>query len=160
LSRVIKDYISKDMALESLFVEECSSFPIDGWILIDPERPYHFGQDLFLFKYKQTHSTDFKLFEKNGIISLCVIDGGQYFPVQSPANIPAEFLDSIKISDVKMLVGRVVECSWVENKSFWSPIKIRWDKDLPNNLSTYNKTMMNIREQIKPTEMFKMLSAS
>lgn len=47
----VKEYVSPDKALE-LLCDNNQDFPIDGWILIDVEKPYVFGKDEALFKYK------------------------------------------------------------------------------------------------------------
>lgn len=49
---VVKDLVSPDVALESLYSQNCG-FPVDGWILINVDRPYCCGKDTCLFKYKQ-----------------------------------------------------------------------------------------------------------
>ena len=49
--------------------------------------------------------------------------------------------------------GTIVECGYGETG--WFPVKIRTDKTYPNNRRTYNRTIVNIREDIQFSEFLR-----
>gem|GEM_PF-6161421 len=165
---VVKEYMDPKLALENLYSEKL--FPIDGWILQDLNRPYTSGKDICLFKYKkagkenlnnnfkENHTIDLKMYNFEGINSLCTINNGKMTPIQSPANISKENLNNLGVYNEKMLLGHILECKWDSNSRLWIPILKRTDKDLPNNLFTYNQTIKNIEQKISPVEMFNVIN--
>lgn len=157
-SVVVKQYLKPEEALSSLF--DNNHFPVDGWILQDTNREYISGKDTALFKYKTSgnHTIDLKVWNMEGVTSLCVIDNGRMLPVQSPTNITKESMDKLSVSNERMLNGQILECYWSENKRLWIPLCKRSDKDVPNNLFTYNQTVRNIEQNITAREIFNLLS--
>lgn len=154
----VKPYVTPDQALSVLY-ERTETFPIDGWILIDETRPYIYGKDTSLFKYKllEDHTIDLKLYDRNDTLCLCVIDNGKLEPVQSPSGIDSECLKTLGVSEERMLSGYILECRWNNKLKKWIPIKKRFDKDIPNNRTTYNLTIRNIEENITAVQMFNLL---
>ena len=158
---VVKEYVNLNEAIESLHDREQEDYPIDGWILIDVQKPYICGKDINLFKYKKPehHTLDFKLCEFDNVLSLCVIENGSMRKIQTPANIPRDSLDALEVYSEKMLLGRILECKWEEKSRMWVPIMVRFDKDIPNNTTnSYNLTLKNLQEKITTVEMFRLLS--
>ncbi len=155
---IVKDYIDPKHALAALY--EDVDFPIDGWILINILNSYVSGKDTTLFKYKTNHTSDLKMCIHDGKTSLCVIENGGMCPVQSPANLSKENLDLLNVSDEKMLSGHVLECCWNDERKCWIPIHDRPDKDIPNNIMTFQQTIKNIQQKITPVEMYNILKAS
>jgi hypothetical protein len=56
----------------------------------------------------------------------------------------------IKYNNIQDYEGHVVECGYGD--SGWYFIKVRPDKTYPNNLRTFELTLVNIKEDIQPTE--------
>lgn len=98
--------------------------------------------------------------EKKEITCLCVIDNGKLFSIQSPANFSFSILNKFGVSNEKMLIGQIIECLWDEKIKLWIPIQIRYDKDIPNNLYTYQQTIKSINENISPVEIFSLFNIS
>ena len=59
-------------------------------------------------------------------------------------------IDTESIPDLG-INGCIVECMYVEDKS-WKALQIRRDKTLPNSRHTYDRTLVNIKEDIKIDE--------
>lgn len=51
--------------------------------------------------------------------------------------------------------GSIVECKFCNG--VWKPLKIRTDKNYPNNKRTFDRTLVNIREDIKFTELVQLV---
>lgn len=49
---------------------------------------------------------------------------------------------------------------WDQQENLWYPVKIRHDKQIPNNLTTFKLTSQNIQEAISPTKMYRLLKPS
>ena len=49
--------------------------------------------------------------------------------------------------------GTIVECSYADSR--WKPLKVRTDKDYANSVRTYDKTLLNIHENIKIEDIMK-----
>lgn len=84
---------------------------------------------------------------------LCVIDGGRLVPVQDTTEITKDILSKFNVADERMLEGVILECKWSPQLCKWVPIKTRFDKDIPNNFLTYERTKRNIEENITLKEM-------
>lgn len=165
---MVKSYSTCDQALEMLYE---SKFPIDGWILVDTKRPYVFGKDEYLYKFKQVHTIDLKVVlyqtarysenlqvqreneKKECLVYLATIDNGQFQPIQQLVFTETD-KKNLCLSSEHLLVGKVLECVWDQPSNRWKPVKVRRDKDIPNNIVTYNLTVRNIEEQITAKEMY------
>jgi hypothetical protein len=107
----------------------------DGLILTPIDEPIRTGTHETLFKWKPfDHITVDFMYDRDGY--LC-IQGGAV----SKANFQAN-------------VGSIVECRF--EKGVWIPVKVRTDKTYPNNRRTYERTLVNIREDIKFTELIQL----
>ena len=94
--------------------------------------------DFFKLKPKGTHTVDFILMDNNGTI-------GIYDP---------RIKRDVAIGKVSCTYqpGVVVECEIVNN--VWNVVGVRTDKKQSNDMLTYEKTMLNIRENIQLDELF------
>jgi hypothetical protein len=107
----------------------------DGLILTPVDEPIRTGTHETLFKWKPfEHNTVDFMYDRSGY--LC-IQGGAV----SKATFPGR-------------VGSIVECRF--EKGVWIPVKVRTDKTYPNNKRTYERTLVNIREDIKFTELIQL----
>jgi len=112
----------------------------DGVILMPKYDPVIYGRNFEMFKMKPrgTHTIDFVVMDLKGTI-------GVYDPRSKR---------DISIGKVKgnYPVGNIVECNLTGG--IWSVIGIRKDKKQANDLLTYERTLVNIREDIQVKELF------
>jgi len=113
----------------------------DGLIFTPVNEPVRTGTHETCFKWKPKHlnTIDFIVRrDENGLICLFLQQGEAIKPltkVCAQGKEPKEF------------EGKVVECEY--GRAGWSIIKIRTDKDYPNNKRTYLRTLVNIKENIQ-----------
>lgn len=112
----------------------------DGVVCIPRDDPVIYGRnfDFFKLKPKGTHTVDFILMDNNGTI-------GVYDP-RSKRDV------AIGKVSCPYQAGVVVECEIVNN--VWNVVCVRTDKKQSNDLLTYEKTLLNIRENILLHELF------
>lgn len=104
----------------------------DGLIFTPVNEPVRYGTHETLFKWKPPeHITVDFMYDREGF--LCT---------QAGAVAKAKF---------QAPVGSIVECALVNGN--WALVKIRTDKNYSNNKRTYERTLVNIREGIKFTEL-------
>lgn len=169
-------------------IENDDKMMIDGLILIDPTNPYRSGKDNRLFKYKVglQHTCDFLIVvsEDKKNIHLCVlsISLGNTGKITSVYNNNNNNNDMEKKSNMKKFIskeilpwdsklktffkcespesihGTIVECRWDSHIGKWKPINIRYDKTVPNNLVTFERTSINIQENILPKDLYHLLN--
>lgn len=113
----------------------------DGVVLVPKEDQVVYGRNFDMFKMKPhgTHTVDFVVMD-NSIIG--VYDSRSKLDVaigKIRGNYP---------------VGTIVECKITNN--VWDVVGIRTDKSQPNDVLTYEKTLLNIRENISVEELFKL----
>ncbi len=113
-----------------------------------------------------THETMFKWKPRNTItIDFVVKHTGQYYDRGHTGYEPVMFLyiadkdklkevtlfnPLVKYKDLKSYEDRIVECGYGETG--WYFVKVREDKTYPNNLRTFERTLVNIKEDIQPLE--------
>jgi hypothetical protein len=104
----------------------------DGLIFTPVDEPIRTGTHETLFKWKtrDQNTVDF-MYDREG-----------YLCVQGSAVSKANF---------QAPVGSIIECKF--EKGVWIPVKMRTDKTYPNNRRTFERTLVNIREDIKFTEL-------
>lgn len=125
----------KDMVpLESIHeLKPLDKFPYetDGIVLTPVNEPVRVGTHETLFKWKPHDriTIDFLVHGKY----LCVQDKGQIYP-------------EAEVTTQEVQDGTIVECGYGENG--WYPVKVRTDKNHPNNRRTYMRTVVNLRENI------------
>lgn len=153
----VKDYATEEEALSAL-CNQPQGYPIDGIILISERRPYYCGKDPMLFKYKTKHTVDMKMsFDRQGKPSLCISDAGLMRAIQ-PASFDKATLHRLEVGNEKMLQDAILECIWDNVNKCWTPLMRRYDKNVPNNIETFEKTVKNRTENITPQEMYQILT--
>lgn len=107
----------------------------DGLIFTPVNEPVRTGTHETLFKWKplELNTVDF-LWSKGALW------------VQGPTFVEKAVFQAPE--------GSIVECSL--NNGHWIPIKFRTDKNYPNNKRTFERTLVNIREDIKFSELVKL----
>lgn len=112
---------------------------VDGLIFTPIDEPVRFGTHETLFKWKPLeHITVDFMYDREGF--LCT---------QAGAVSKAKF---------QAPVGSIVECAFKNGQ--WALVKIRTDKNYANNKRTYERTLVNIREGIKFTELVQLVNGS
>ncbi|XP_024027932.1 mRNA-capping enzyme isoform X1 [Morus notabilis] len=51
-------------------------------------------------------------------------------------------------SDPSIYSGKIIECSWDPEEQVWTSMRVRTDKNTPNDFNTYKKVMRSIRDNI------------
>ena len=112
----------------------------DGVVCIPKNDPVVYGRNFDFFKLKPqgTHTVDFILMDNAGTI-------GIYDP---------RIKRDVAIGKVpgNYQAGVVVECEIINN--VWNVVCVRTDKKQSNDMLTYEKTMLNIRENVQVDELF------
>jgi hypothetical protein len=127
-------------AAKSKIAEASNIYHTDGVVLVPKDDPVFYGRNFDFFKMKPqgTHTVDFILMDNNGTI-------GIYDP-RSKRDV------AIGKVSCTYQAGVVVECEIVNNA--WRVVGVRTDKNQSNDMLTYEKTMLNIRENIQLHELF------
>ena len=127
-------------AANKKIAEANNVYHTDGVVLVPKDDGVVYGRNFDFFKMKPqgTHTVDFILMDNNGTI-------GVYDP-QSKRDV------AIGKVSCTYQAGVVVECEIVNN--VWRVVGVRTDKNQSNDLLTYEKTMLNIRENIQLPELF------
>lgn len=125
------------------FTEPDLRFPSDGYIFMPNDEPVRFG----------THNTFFKL--KNGLDNtvdflinkhkLCLLKSGNLTKTINK-------IDYSTISKDKIIEDGIYECKYVSDKT-WMPLHKREDKTDPNSYYVYQRTLVNIKENISMKEI-------
>jgi mRNA guanylyltransferase len=130
----------------------------DGYIFTPEIDPIKSGTHQTLFKWKplEKNTVDFHVEankQKKGAHILKVSKN------QRLLNLNNHFLLFHKKTDIytKLMMmdpydSFIIECEYKGNNN-WNPILIRSDKSHPNSLFTFNKTLLNIQENIKLDEL-------
>jgi len=125
---------------KSKIAEASNIYHTDGVVLVPKDDPVIYGRNFDFFKMKPqgTHTVDFILMDNNGTI-------GIYDP-RSKRDV------AIGKVSCTYQAGVVIECEIVNN--MWRVVGVRTDKTQSNDILTYEKTMLNIRENITVNELF------
>lgn len=114
----------------------------DGLILTPTNRPNSFGRNQALFKWKDHHTIDF-LVDRDGR-TLLVYD------MASGAHRAVGHLDTRQTAQP----GVVAECAVADQSAgTWTLVKTRTDKARANDLITFERTLVNIHENIQRQEI-------
>ena len=124
------------------------SHDYDGYVFTPIHEPYVIGTHYTMFKWKPTnkHTVDFYIQDFTG--SLYVSKHHNLLKVRKHYGK--------HLSKIEHHINngyRIFECEYIGN-SCWKPLFPRKDKDHPNNLYTFNKTLLNIQEDILLTDFF------
>lgn len=109
-------------------------YDIDGIVLTPANAPVVYGRHVTMFKLKfdSRHTVDF-LVDSNR--NLCVFDSGRHVPVGTLRG------------DQDVRHGSIAECAFVSD-GVWDLVMIRTDKTTANDMFTYRKTLLNMRENL------------
>lgn len=120
---------------ERLHREE--GMPEDGIIFVPNNRPYVCYKNEHLLKWKanQAHTVDFRVTDGK----LCVLSKSKLVEK-----------DRVHPED-RAAEGSIVECQLVQG--CWRVVKARHDKTMPNDLFVFQKTVLNIQEDIQRGEL-------
>ena len=111
------------------------AYDVDGLILTPALAPVTYGRHMGMFKLKfgHRHTVDF-LVGKNGQ-DLLVFDHGKHSRVGRVA------------PNVYALPGSIVECAPLDD-AVWDVVGVRTDKSTANDMFTFQKTLLNMREAL------------
>ena len=109
----------------------------DGYVMVNVNKPVTYGRDIDFFKLKPSdkHTVDFIVLDAAGTMGL--------FDPKVRQNVPITKYDTTKHL---FLIGTIVES--VFQNGVWVPVQMRTDKKEANDLLTYEKTLVNIEENI------------
>ena len=112
----------------------------DGLIFTPVEEPVRIGTHETLFKWKPRHMITIDFLVLNGK-DLCIQERGQ---LRKEAEL--------NMRTRPYAPGTILECDYQDLG--WMPVKERPDKTHPNNRRTYDRTIVNLREDIKLNEFY------
>ena len=115
-----------------------SSYDIDGVILTPEDDGIVFGRHMGMFKLKTHHTVDFEVAsDGNGLMVYDFTKQKSVIVAKLPSHATP---------------GTVVECELL-NDDCWKVCGVRQDKSTANDMLTYSKTLLNIRECITLDEV-------
>jgi molybdenum cofactor biosynthesis enzyme len=131
-------------------------YETDGLVFTPINEPVRMGTHETMFKWKprNTITIDFVVKHTGNFI-----DRGHagYEPVMDMYIADKDKLRSVTIfnplvqyKELEYYEGKIVECGYGETG--WYFIKVREDKTYPNNQRTFERTLVNIKEDIQPNE--------
>jgi len=111
--------------------------PVDGTIVTPEDAPVVLGRHVALYKLKdsQKHTVDFE-FQGPDVLRVYDPERRASVPVATLAPVPAH-----------LRPGCILEASWV-TATTWDMVLVREDKTTSNDMLTYTKTLVNIRENL------------
>ena len=120
-------------------------FKTDGLIFTPINEPIVFGTNYSLYKWKDglENTIDFYVDER---FQMFLMNKGQLY-------LTKETIHDEDILNTKIKFPCIVECRW-HSLYTWNIVKQRIDKDHPNSVYTFSKTMKNIQEDIKMNDLF------
>jgi len=104
---------------------------VDGLIFTPVNEPVRMGTHRTMFKWKEMKKNTVDFIQIGGW--LCIQNDSRYNRIQ-------KFEEGDE--------GKIYECVYESEMSTWRPIIIRVDKSHPNNLRTFERTKVNISENI------------
>lgn len=116
----------------NFLLDNLSSSSMDGLIFTPWDEPVRIGTHNNMFKWKPLYKITIDFRTENGNIYIQSRNRPVYVDSPEWAN---DYPDN-----------SIIECYYSNNK--WIPIKIRNDKDYPNSVSTFNNTLMSIKEDV------------
>jgi len=127
-------------AAKKKIAEANNIYHTDGVVLVPKDDPVVYGRNFDFFKMKPhgTHTVDFVIMDNTGTIGV--------YDSRSKRDV------AIGKVSCTYQAGVVVECEIINN--VWSVVGVRTDKNQSNDMLTYEKTMLNIRENIIVDELF------
>jgi hypothetical protein len=131
-------------AAKTKIAEASNIYHTDGVVLVPKEDPVFYGRNFDFFKLKPqgTHTVDFIVMDHVGTIGV--------YDSRSKRDLAIG-----KVSG-NYPIGAIVECEIVNN--VWNVVCVRIDKKQSNDILTYEKTLLNIRENITVNELFNLFN--
>jgi mRNA-capping enzyme len=116
-------------------------FDMDGIVFTPEDLPVMTHRHRQMFKWKTHHTIDFLVDgnEKEGFF-LNVYDS-----LNKKMRKASRLIDR---NGLEIRAGDVVECELPDGVMTWKPLMIRRDKSHPNDLETFKRTMINMKENI------------
>ena len=135
-----------------------ASYPYetDGLIFTPINEPIRMGTHETMFKWKPRETITVDFLVRSTGDSIDRMGGkfetvyGMYIADRQRLVYIAHFNTIAGYKDLETFEDKVVECSYGDKG--WNLVKVRQDKTHPNNVRTYERTLVNIREDIKPQE--------
>lgn len=130
-------------------IQEHKSLPpcdkTDGYVLVPNKKPVQTGTHNFYYKWKPLlqNTIDFAINSKNQIF---LQNAGKLCNAKVEVSLQNLKLDFSKNDIV------IVECKYL-NDNLWEALQLREDKNTPNSLFTFKKTLINIQEDIQFNEL-------
>ncbi|XP_071721838.1 mRNA-capping enzyme subunit alpha-like [Rutidosis leptorrhynchoides] len=133
VNKLLKEFIPK-------LSHEADGLIFQGWD--DPYVP-RTHQGLLKWKYASMNSVDF-LFEidANGRHLLYLYERGKKKLMDGDRVV---FKDE---EDPSVYSEKIIECAWNKEEEIWKYMRIRPDKNTPNDINTFRKVMRSIRDNI------------
>lgn len=122
---------------------------IDGLIFTPVNKPFKFGRDYSLLKWKQDHTIDFLVEFKGKSVSLKYYKEKEIVVLKKYSSLDENYkkiMEFIKENDIKIDCP-IIEFKVIDNDSF-IPYRIRLDKKIPNSEITVQNTFKNVQENI------------
>lgn len=147
--------IKRFWQLEQFSEFQQAEFPYetDGLVLTPVREPIRVGTHETMFKWKPLwqNTIDFQVKRRphSNKWGLYIQERGMLYlecEWEEHDGVPPEFLKE----------DAIVECMYVPDCKRWWPLKERVDKNYPNARRTFWRTMINLREDIQPTEFLSM----
>lgn len=134
----VKNFVScsKLAEFEAALPQLRARYDIDGMILTPALAPVSYGRHLGMFKLKSgsRHTVDF----------LVGADGRQLSVFDNGAHVT---VGALFPGDPAAPPGSIAECALASpNTTLWTVVTLRTDKSTANDMYTYQKTMLNMRE--------------
>jgi len=133
-------------------------YETDGLIFTPKDEPARIGTHETMFKWKplEKNTVDFQVVpsirEMNYGYDLYVQERGKLI---CEARVPQELVEPhwIPVMDSGKGQCLILECEYIQGEpNFWRPVGIRRDKTMPNALRTFQRTLVNIEEDIQWNE--------
>ncbi len=115
--------------------------------------------DLFKWKPINSHTFDFKVYKDDVGITAYVNKNNSHIPYAFTKNGSVEekvFSEYLNKNCKEFVNNCIVECGYDINNDLYIPLFVRIDKYHPNSLSTVNKTLVNIKENITLEELIEL----
>lgn len=129
----------------------------DGLIFTPVDIPIGTNAQYTLFKWKSSHTFDFKICEEDGKYIAYVNQKGNLSAFASVSKQTSQGIDfGNKLSNLdspKFESGMVVECEYNKKTQCFDPLFVRTDKTHPNGIYTVEKTLLNVQEDITLDEL-------
>jgi len=133
-------------------------YETDGLIFTPKDEPARIGTHETMFKWKplEKNTVDFQV-----VPSIREMEYGYDLYVQErgklvcEARVPRDLVEShwIPIMDCGKGQCLILECEYIQGEpNFWRPVGIRRDKTMPNARRTFQRTLVNIEEDIQWNE--------